>query len=203
MNVSGKKDKISDEIRDEFVKVITHLFIKKGFDRTTTRELSRELEWSKGRLYQYFTSKDDLMNVLIDFFFERDQEFMDAATRLNDGLNCTEALATAIKMFIMKNDRYQDLYKFISHITVELEPEKRDHLFESARKVKNYFQTLIQRGIESGEFRTGNAELVAMNIFFLGDWATRRWVLERRYSVEEYIEKMTRNILLQLGVNAN
>jgi len=198
-----KLDRIPDEIRDELVRTTTHLFIAKGFDRTTTRELSRALGWSKGRLYQYVSSKDDLMHVLLDFFFGRDREFMDTATEVTANLNYSDALTIAIRLYITKNDKYQDLYKFITHVTVNLEPEKRRLVFESARMVKCYFETLIKRGVEAGEFQTGNAELVSMNILFLGDWATRRWILQRRYTVEEYIREMTRNILLQLGVSSS
>ena len=203
MTEEGRPSSIPDDIRNQLVRTATHLFINKGFDRTTTRELSHALGWSKGRLYQYVGSKDDLMDLLIGFFIERDQEFMDAATALTANLNYTDALTTAIRLYIMKNDRYQDLYKFITHITVNLEPETRHLVFESGRKIKAYFETLIKRGVEAGEFRTENAELVAMNILFLGDWATRRWVLERRYTVEEYIREMTKNILFQFGVNSS
>jgi len=195
-------DSIPVAIRDELVRTTTRLFITKGFDRTTTRELSRALGWSKGRLYQYVSSKDDLMHVLLDFFFEKDREFMDTATTKTVNLNYTDALATTIQMYIMKNDRYEDLYKFITHITANLEPERRQMVIKTARRVKRYFETLIQRGVDAGEFQTDNAELVAINIFFLGDWATRRWALERRYTVEEYTRKMTKNILLQLGVSS-
>ena len=194
---------IPGAIRDELVRTATRLFVAKGFDRTTTRELSRELGWSKGRLYQYVSSKDDLMLVLFNFFFERDQEFIDTATAMAVNLNYTDALATAIRLYITKNDQYQDLYKFITHVTAILESEKRRMVFDSARMVKRYFETLIKSGSEVGEFHTENAELVATNIFFLGDWATRRWVLERQYTVEEFITKMTRNIMLQLGVNSS
>jgi len=202
ISLKEKLDSIPDEIRDELVRITTHLFVKNGFDRTTTRELSRALGWSKGRLYQYVSSKDDLMHILLTFYFERDQEFMDTATALTTNLNPTDALTTAIRLYIMKNDRYQDLYKFMTHITVNLDPEKRNLVFESGRKIRAYFETLIKRGVEAGEFRTENTEIVAMNILFLGDWATRRWVLERRYTVEEYIREMTKSILLQLGVSS-
>ncbi len=142
------------------------------------------------------------MLVLLGFFFEKDQEDMDTATEVTTNLNCADVLTTAIQMYILKNDRYQDLYKFITHVTANLEPGRRHLVFESGRRVKCYFETLIQRGVDAGEFRTDNAELVAVNILFLGDWATRRWVLQRRYTVEEYTREMTRNILLQLGISS-
>jgi len=63
---------IPDDIRNVLVRTTTHLFITKGFDRTTTSELNRAHGWSKGRLFQYVGSKDDLMSSLFDFFVGRD-----------------------------------------------------------------------------------------------------------------------------------
>ena len=74
-------------------------------------------------------------------------------------------------------------------------------MFESARRVKNHFETLLIRGVELGEFQTNNTEIAALSVLTLGDtWAMRRWVLKRRYSMEEFIREETENILLQLGV---
>jgi len=182
----------------------TSLFVKRGFDRTTTRELSQALGWSKGRLYQYVGSKDDLMNLLIKFFTERDNEFMDTATTATSNLSPVETLITTIRIYIEKNDRYQDLYKFITHVTVNLDHAGRQRLFESARRVKDYFETLLIRGVELGEFQTNNTEIVALSVLTLGDtWAMRRWILKRRYSMEEFIREETENILLQLGVRSS
>jgi len=73
-------------------------------------------------------------------------------------------------------------------------------LFESARRVKDHFETLLIRGVEFGEFQTNNAEFTALSVLTLGDtWAMRRWILKRRYSMEEFIREETENILLQLG----
>lgn len=198
-----KLDSITDGVRDQLVRTATHLFITNGFDRTTTRELSRALGWSKGRLYQYVGSKDDLINILLGFLTELDEKFMDTTTAATVNLNTTETLVTAIRAYMEKNDRYQDLYKFMTHVMVNLNGTGRHMVFESARKVKDYFESLVLRGVESGDFRTDNAELVAVNIFLLSDWATRRYVLRRLYTVEEFIREETKNILLQLGVSSS
>ena len=74
ISLNENLDRIPDAILDELVKTASPLFVAKGFDRTTTRELSKAQGWSKGRLYQYFNLTKDLMPVLFNFFVERDQE---------------------------------------------------------------------------------------------------------------------------------
>jgi AcrR family transcriptional regulator len=203
MLVRTKMIDIPDDIRDQLVRTATRMFVKKGFDRTTTRELSKELGWSKGRLYQYVASKNDIIHLLINFFLERDEEFIDTATALSTDMKPSDTLANAIRLYILKNNKYSDLYKVITHISLNLNRRERHTLFESARKVKRYFETLVQRGVEAGEFRTDDVDLVTWNIFQLGDWATKRWALGKQYSVEVFIERMTENVLLQLGASSS
>ena len=199
MAVASISKRVPDDIRSVLVKKATALFVKKGFDRTTTRDLSRTLGWSMGRLYQYVASKDDLMDLLMDFMAERDDAFIDAAIAASVGLDASNALKISIRLYVEKNDRYQDLYKFLTHITLNLDRAGRRRVVESSRRVKDYFESLVVRGIETGEFRTENTELVAWDIFMTGTWTTRRYLLNRRYDIEEFINEKTRNILLQLG----
>lgn len=38
---------IPKEVRDEIIRKATSLFVRQGFDRTTTRQLSKALNWSQ------------------------------------------------------------------------------------------------------------------------------------------------------------
>ena len=203
MSTKSNAARVPDDVRSELVQTCTAMFVRKGFDRTTTRELSRALQWSKGRLYQWVGSRDDLMHLLIEFFVERDDEFKETATELSRDLDHTETLKTAMRLYVEKNDRYQDLYRFMTHISANLGRVDRQRVFESARKTSAFFEEIVTRGVEAGEFRTNNAELVAWNIVMLGDWAMRRYFFKRRYSVDEFISEQSGNILLQLGVEAS
>jgi len=87
---------VSKDIQHQLIMTATSLFVKKGFDRAITRELSQALGWSKGRLYQYVGSKNDSMNILIEFFTERDNEFTNTATTATINLSPVEALTTSI-----------------------------------------------------------------------------------------------------------
>jgi len=188
------------DVRKQLVRVAVSLFVLKGFDRTTTRELSKALGWSIGRLYQYVKTKDDLISLLVDFVNERDYEIGDYADRIINGLDPIEAVRVVLRLHIINTDQYQDLYKFMAHITLNLDKDARRKLFTSSRAMKDHYVKLIERGIKLGEFTTDNAELVAYNMFNVTSWATCRWLFNRHYRLEEYIEGQTDNILKQLGV---
>src|ERR1051325_10530105 len=48
-------------VRDKVVRAAVRLFAEKGFEATTVREIVEEAGVTKGGLYHYFESKDDLL----------------------------------------------------------------------------------------------------------------------------------------------
>lgn len=194
---------ITKEIREELVNMAIKLFLEKGFDRTTTRELSTALGWSKGRLYQYVNSKDDLMNLIIEDLINDDEKFIHEVTALDINASFTEKLVTAIRLYINKNDAHVNRNQFLNHVIVNIDPDLRQAIFSTGRKVQSFYEDLIKKGIKAGEFKTENADLVAFTIWVCGDWTIRRWVLKKHYSVEEYIGEFTNYILNHLGVKHN
>ena len=46
--------------RNEIVKAAVELFVKKGFHKTTVREISTEFGMSMGTLYDYIRTKEDI-----------------------------------------------------------------------------------------------------------------------------------------------
>jgi len=50
--------------RDRILDVALDLFIEKGFDRTSLREIAEQLGFTKAALYYHFASKDDILMAL-------------------------------------------------------------------------------------------------------------------------------------------
>jgi len=192
-------ERVPKHVLTEVVTTATSLFIKNGFDRTTTRVLSKALGWSKGRMYQYLRSKDEFIHLLVEFTAARDDEYLENIRKAVAGLPPTEALRVAIRMYLENIDQYQDLYKFLAHIAVNLDKNHRQKIYQGPRRIKDYFEALIVRGVEAGEFQTANTELAAFNILALANWATGRWSLNKRYALEEFTKEQTALILKELG----
>ncbi|MBU3130469.1 TetR/AcrR family transcriptional regulator [Clostridium tagluense] len=54
-----------DKRRKEIIEAVLNLFGTKGFSRTNMEDISKELGMSKGMIYQYFKSKDDLLIAMV------------------------------------------------------------------------------------------------------------------------------------------
>ena len=57
---------MKDQKRKEILKIGTRLFVEKGFENTTTRDIARAAGISNAALYYYFDSKEHLLYQTLD-----------------------------------------------------------------------------------------------------------------------------------------
>ena len=50
--------------RDRILEIALDLFIEKGFDKSSLREIAEQLGFSKAAIYYHFASKDDILMAL-------------------------------------------------------------------------------------------------------------------------------------------
>ena len=65
---SGKRAEKKERTRKKILRVALELFSKKGFYRTTTKEISARVGIAEGTLFNYFETKEDLAL----YFFEEE-----------------------------------------------------------------------------------------------------------------------------------
>jgi AcrR family transcriptional regulator len=78
--------------RREIVLVSTQVFVKKGYDRTNVRELSGALGMTKGGLYHYIGSKDDILYLILDYISKAQKATFIRMRCRTKNLNAREAL---------------------------------------------------------------------------------------------------------------
>jgi AcrR family transcriptional regulator len=187
--------------RKQIVKAATKLFLQKGYEHTNTRELTLAAGMSKGALYHYVGSKSDVLLLVLQFSLEDQEKLISRMEKRTRGLPSVEALQTCIQMYVENVDELQDMYNFDNHAIVDLSRDDRGILFDSESRMVDYFDKLLKKGIADKQFRVHDSQLVAHNIVVVANaWANRRWFLKRRYTLKDYIEKETENILNSVSV---
>ena len=76
-----------EERKSEIVATACQLFLSKGYDRTTMKDVMRDLGIAKGTIYHYFSSKEELLEAVIDSVAE------DEMVRLKEILKDLEGTA--------------------------------------------------------------------------------------------------------------
>jgi AcrR family transcriptional regulator len=64
MGIAERKEREKEQRRNDIMDAAERIFFRKGFDNSTMDEVAEEAELSKGTLYLYFKSKEDLQFAL-------------------------------------------------------------------------------------------------------------------------------------------
>src|SRR5574338_418096 len=81
---------VSDERKTQIINAAESVFTEKGFDQARMDDIAEETGLSKGTLYLYFKSKDDLIIAILDRMFQR--EFKQFKNLNMDEDSATEAI---------------------------------------------------------------------------------------------------------------
>jgi AcrR family transcriptional regulator len=169
---------VSDERKNQILNAAEEVFTKKGLDLARMDDIAEETGLSKGTLYLYFKSKDELIIAILDRIFQGMFKLMGA--RKDNELSATEA----ISQFTQEAIRDYKLMLHLMPVAYEfLALAFRNKTVQKA--LKQYFRhymdvlvPIIQRGIDSGEFRQVDAQEVAIAAGAIYEGTVLLWVYD-------------------------
>ncbi|MCP4757272.1 MAG: TetR/AcrR family transcriptional regulator [Proteobacteria bacterium] len=192
-----KNPDLVEQRRRQIVEAAVPLFAKNGFHKTTTRQIAKATGLSVGSMYEYVTSKEDILYlVCISIHDQVEQGVENALSRATGGRS---VLAEIIREFFMVCHRMSDQILLMYQVTKDLPSQWKKKVLENDIGITDLFVSALQRLASTGDLPSlsdRSCDLVAQNITVLGHmWTFRRWYLARHYSLEEYIEFQTDFIL--------
>jgi AcrR family transcriptional regulator len=194
--MSPKPD-VSEERKGQILNAAEEVFTSKGFDEARMDDIAEETGLSKGTLYLYFKSKDDLIIAILDRLFQG--AFKQLGARKSTDLSATEA----IRQFT--EEAIRDYTKMLHMMPIAYEFLALAFRNKTVQKaLKQYFTIymdalvhIIQRGIATGEFRQVEAQEVAIAAGAIFEGIVLLWVYDRsRIDVEHHIHSSI-NLLLE------
>ena len=170
---------VTDERTSQIIAAAEGVFSKKGFSAARMDDIAEETGLSKGTLYLYFKSKDDLIIAILDRIFQR--EF-----KVIEQIDVSKTSATeAIWQFV--DTVIKDIKYFLRAMPIAYEflaLAFRNKTVQKALKayVNRYMDVLvpiIQRGIDSGEFKKVDAQEIAIAMGAILEGTILIWVYDR------------------------
>ncbi|MCG6917839.1 MAG: TetR/AcrR family transcriptional regulator [Deltaproteobacteria bacterium] len=179
--------------RRQIVDAAVELFIKKGFHKTTTREIAQRAGLSIGSVYEYVSTKEDVLYLVCDVIHaEAERQISEALARTKGG---RETIAEVIREYFMVCHRMSDHILLVYQETQSLPSRWRKKVLANEVRFTGIFKGVLERLVAAGELPALEGrilDLLAHNITVLGHmWTFRRWFLSRQYSIEEYITIQT------------
>ena len=185
-----RKDARPKELLESAIAV----FIERGFARTRMQDVARRAGVTKGTLYLYYPSKDELFKAVVRQTVLAAVENAEQVVANHKGnmadllallvRNYWEAVAVAglggiPRLIMAEADLFPDLARF--------------YFDEVVRRRRRMFAGVLERGIKSGEFRSVTVEYASRAVFapvFYASMAHKSSVLEPAdFNAEEFIKQ--------------
>lgn len=192
---------VSNERKIQIINAAEDVFTKKGFGEARMDDIAEETGLSKATLYLYFKSKDDLIIAILDRMFQR--EFKQLENLNQDGLSATDAIW---KLTDLITKDILGMIRLIPLVYQFLALAFRNKYVQQALKkyINRYLDLLIpiiQRGIDSGEFRQVDAREVAIACSAIIEGTLLLWVYDKSMIDPEKHIRSGMKLLLE-GVQA-
>ncbi len=191
-----KNQALVKQRRRQIVDAAVKLFIKHGYHKTTTRILAKETGMSIGSLYEYVSTKDDVLYlVCIAIHSEVEQGLKDAMDRSTGG---RQALREIIREYFLVINRMSDHVLLMYQVTHFLPVKWQKKVLEAEVRIANLFIEAMQQLKTAGKLDLDDDDihLTGHNISVIGHtWAFRRWYYSKHFTIEQYIEKQTKFIM--------
>jgi AcrR family transcriptional regulator len=169
----------------------TKLFAMKGFDRTSVQEIVEAAGVTKGAMYHYFDSKDDLLYEIYARVLREQTDQLEKVAATEAPLR--ERLTAAASDVVVSTIANLDDNTIFTQSMHQLSDEKRKAVRAERRKYHERFRSLIEEGQDSGEFRDDKPADVVVDFFFgsvhhLGSWYRRTGPLSARQVGDHYAD---------------
>jgi AcrR family transcriptional regulator len=175
------KSEISRERTDQIIEAATTLSAEKGFDGATMDDIAAEIGINKATIYLYFDSKDALIQSIAEQLFA--QEVADLQAAYESPGTATERLTAYYEALIADEAEMLPLMPLLYEFYARglRREDVRAVIADFIHQLTELLATIIEEGIESGEFAPTDARRAARSLDALLSGALLHWV----YAPEE------------------
>lgn len=155
----GRDDK-RDEKRRAILEAACAVFTQKGFHRARVEEIAVRAGVGKGTIYEYFPSKKDLYEEMVETALGAYAEELAAAVAARD--DPRSKLLAAARCTLMVADRNRALARLILEQPGGLGENLRRHIWKVRESYIQILRGVVEEGIAGGDFRPVDPHLAAM-----------------------------------------
>jgi len=161
----SRREREKEQRRQNILKVAKRLFIERGFKSVTVANIAEKAELSKGAIYLYFSSKEEiyaqiLLTDIEHFHGEISQIFNGGKSAADILLDFADAY---IDIFLKEREQFRILMNFMLQAdTLNLSRETRKRIIAEMNRTISLIEKILQYGVDSGELSLEKQDLRKM-----------------------------------------
>lgn len=155
-------------VRDEVVRAATRLFKERGIGGVSLQDIADEVDLTKGALYHYFSSRDDLLRQVFGDWIT--QEFESLQEHTSGSGSPTAKLRDYVRYHVSSVVNNIDLYNLSFSSESQLPPEVRNEFRHLKRRSDSVLKAILSQGVSVGDFQPRDEKVVAFAIDGMCNW---------------------------------
>jgi AcrR family transcriptional regulator len=189
------------ERRDKLINAAIQVVKENGFHAATIRDIGRAAGMTQGTIYNYVSSKDDILFLVCDrLVTEYQEETRKALETIADPLDRVRSGARAVARVIYEHQEEILLIFQNGHL---LDKRSLRVILARVDGFVRLFEKFIRDAAQEANIRIGNSYLAANIFTYLPTIvALRRWSLGRELSQDEILSGLTDFLVRGLGFPA-
>jgi TetR/AcrR family transcriptional regulator len=206
MGIHERKEREKEHRREEILVAAQAVFFEKGLQNSTMDEIAERAELSKGTLYLYYKSKEDLyLAVMIQGMEVLHAMFEKSVEDHPNPIQAIQRLGDTYYQYFHEHRDYFRMMHFFQ--TPQLHRQVSEEMMHSCslqnQKIWQLVVEIIERGMREGLFRTdlSASEMAiilwsASNAIILRmDYEQNEWTKMMNISLDEILRKTNRLLL--------
>lgn len=163
----------SPPVKERLLGVATRLFARHGFEGTSVQDIVDAAGVTKGAMYHYYDSKDDLLYEVYHKLLTMQTSHLEAIAA-GPGTPEERLRAAAVDVVQTSLDNLDDMIVFFRSLHM-LPADKQSQVRAERRDYQDKFRALVDEGVADGTFRSDVPSDIVVHFFLsvvnqLGSW---------------------------------
>ena len=185
---------------DQIVDAAGPLFSKKGYHSTSVRDIATALNMNIASLYKYVSTKDDILFLFYKRIHQHWQEVLKSTIEAEDQ-DPVEQLQSLIQTGLEHCLKLKDEILTIFLESRHLERDSLHIVLSTENEFVRSIEKLINRGLESGQFKINDTFLTANIVqYLLMIYPLRGWSFKDQYTFDQIVKIVTGFVFNALGI---
>jgi AcrR family transcriptional regulator len=163
MGISQRKEREKEDLKKSILDAARELFLEKGYEQTSIRNIAERIEYSPTTIYLYFEDKDAIFHEIHDQAFIFLQSKFSVLQYIDNAFERLKTMGRIYIDFALQNPGLYDLMFIIQAPMNAL--EKKEQCWDEGASTFNGLKNLVAECMEKGFLLKQDVEQVAFFIW--------------------------------------
>jgi AcrR family transcriptional regulator len=162
MTIASRKQREKKEMRQLILEAARRIFLEKGFEQASLRNIAEAIDYSPGTIYLYFKDKNDIFHALHEEGFQIMLKKMQPLQHVSDPFERLKAMGRIYMEFAFEN---KDFYDLMFIMSAPMDHEKDEEKWEMGHTTLNQLKQVLRECQQQGHFTGYDIEYLSFTIW--------------------------------------